>query len=49
VLGNEVVRRILYDRMHGSKSAERANPADEVPVFTCSKQESKLALLYSAN
>jgi len=49
MLGNKVVRRILYDKMHGSKNAKLANPANEVPVFTCSKQESILAWLYSAN
>jgi len=43
MLGNKVVRRILYDRMRGSKNAKLANPANEIPVFTCSKEESKLA------
>jgi len=49
MLGNKVVRRLLYDRMHDSLKATLANPASEVPVFTCSKQESKLAWFYSVN
>jgi hypothetical protein len=33
--------------MHDSLNAKLANPANEVPVFTYSKQESKLAWFYS--
>jgi hypothetical protein len=49
MLGSKVVRRLPYERMPDSVNAKLANPAIEVPVFTCSKQESKLACFYSAN